>query len=145
VVLERDGEDQLDRPCEKEEALHRVKEERNILHTVRRRRKANWICCIWLGNCLLRDAIEGKIKGRIEVMGIRGRKRKQLLSDLEKRRGSWKLNETALNRNLSLWKRLWACRETDYGTNDFHFYCCNFFILRVAFDEGLIVVAIQCS
>jgi len=51
----------LDRPCEKEEALHRVKEERNILHTVRRR-KANWIGYIWLGNCLLQDVIEGKIK-----------------------------------------------------------------------------------
>jgi len=47
-----------------EEVLHRVKEERNILHTVGRR-KANWIGYIWLGNCHLQDVIEGKIKGRI--------------------------------------------------------------------------------
>ena len=81
MVLEKDG-DQFDRPCEKEEALHTIKEEKNILHTVRRR-KTNWIGHIWLGSCLLQDVIEGKIKGRIEVMGRR-RKRKQLLGDLEK-------------------------------------------------------------
>jgi hypothetical protein len=82
-------------------------------------------------------------------MGRRGRKRKQLLGDVEKRRGYWKLNERTLNRNLSLWKRLWACRETDYGTNEFYYYYyyyyCSFFIFRIAFDEVLIVVAIQCS
>ena len=83
MVLERDGEDQLDRPCEKEEALQRVKEERNILHTVRRR-KANWTGHVLHRNCLLQDIIEGKIKERIEVIGRRGRKRKQLLDDLKK-------------------------------------------------------------
>jgi hypothetical protein len=39
-VLEND-EDQLDRSCEKGRSI-RVKEERNILHTVKRS-KANWI------------------------------------------------------------------------------------------------------
>ena len=43
--------------------LHRVKEERNILHTVNRR-KANWIGCILCRNCLLKDIIEGNI-GRV--------------------------------------------------------------------------------
>jgi hypothetical protein len=33
VVLEKDGEDQLDRSCEDWKVLHRVKEKRNILHT----------------------------------------------------------------------------------------------------------------
>jgi hypothetical protein len=37
-----------------EELLHRVKEEWNILHTT---------------NCLLKHIVEGKIEGRIEVMG----------------------------------------------------------------------------
>jgi len=40
-----------------EELLHRVKEERNILHTIKRR-KANWI-----GHCLLKHVIERKIEG----------------------------------------------------------------------------------
>jgi hypothetical protein len=49
-----------------EEILHRVKEDRNILHTVIRR-KFNWIGLIWRRNCLLKHVIEGKIEGRIEV------------------------------------------------------------------------------
>jgi len=46
------------------EVLHRVKEKRNILLTVRRR-KANWIGHILRRNCLLKHVIEGKIEGRI--------------------------------------------------------------------------------
>jgi hypothetical protein len=49
-----------------EEVLHRVKEERNILHTIKRR-KANWIGHILRRNCLLKHVIEGKLEGRIEV------------------------------------------------------------------------------
>jgi hypothetical protein len=37
----------------KEEVLHRVKEERNILRTIKRR-KANWIGHIWRRNCFLK-------------------------------------------------------------------------------------------
>ena len=51
-----------------EEMLHRVKEERNIVHTVNRR-KANWIGHILRRNCLLLHVIEGKIEGRIEMKG----------------------------------------------------------------------------
>jgi hypothetical protein len=47
-----------------EEVLHRVKEERNILHTIKRR-KANWIGHILRRNCLLKHVIEGKLEGRI--------------------------------------------------------------------------------
>jgi hypothetical protein len=46
-----------------EEVLHRVQEERNILHTVKRR-KANWIGHILRKNCLLKHVIEGQIEGR---------------------------------------------------------------------------------
>jgi hypothetical protein len=46
------------------EVIHRVNEERNILHTVKGR-KANWIGHSWRGNCLLKHVIEGKIRGRI--------------------------------------------------------------------------------
>jgi hypothetical protein len=34
-------------------------------------------------NCLLKHVIEGKIEGRIGVTGRRGRRHKQLLSDLK--------------------------------------------------------------
>jgi hypothetical protein len=46
----------------KEAVLHRVKEERNILHTIRRR-KANWIGHILRRNCLLSHIIEGNVIG----------------------------------------------------------------------------------
>jgi hypothetical protein len=68
-----------------EEVLHRVKEERNILHTIKRR-EANWIGHILRRNCLLKHVIEGKLEGRIEMTGRRGRRRKQLLDDLREKR-----------------------------------------------------------
>jgi hypothetical protein len=80
-----------------EEVLHRVKEERNIVHTIKRR-KANWIGHILRGNCLLKHVIEGKLEGRIEVTERRGRRRKQLLDDLKEKIRYWKLKEEALGR-----------------------------------------------
>jgi hypothetical protein len=65
-----------------EEVLLRVKEQRNILHEIRKR-KANWIGHILRRNCLLQCVIEGNIKGRIEVTGERGRRCKQLLDELK--------------------------------------------------------------
>ena len=44
--------------------LHRVKEERNILNTIKRR-NAKWIGHILRRNCLLKHVIGGKIKERI--------------------------------------------------------------------------------
>jgi hypothetical protein len=40
-----------------------VKEERNIVHTIKRR-KANWIGHILRRNCLLKHVIVGKLKDR---------------------------------------------------------------------------------
>jgi hypothetical protein len=37
--------------------------------------------------------IEGKLDGKIEVMGRRGRRRKQVLDDLKEKRRYWKLKE----------------------------------------------------
>jgi hypothetical protein len=62
----------------KEKALHRGKEERNILQTIQRR-KANWICHILRWNCLLKHVIEGKR----DVTGRQGRKRKLPLDDFK--------------------------------------------------------------
>jgi hypothetical protein len=78
-----------------EAVLHRVKEERNILHTIRRR-KANWNGHILHRNCLLSHIIELKIIGTRR----RGRRRKQLLDDLKEARRYWKLKEEAQNRTL---------------------------------------------
>jgi len=82
-----------------EEVLLRVKEQRNILHEIRKR-KANWIGHILRKNCLLQRVIEGKIKGGIEVTGSRGRKRRKLLGDLKERRGYSQLKEEALGRTM---------------------------------------------
>jgi hypothetical protein len=43
-----------------EEVLHRIKEERNIVHTIKIR-KVNWIGHFLRRNCLLKHDIEGKI------------------------------------------------------------------------------------
>jgi hypothetical protein len=65
-----------------EEVLQTAKEDRNILDSTKIR-KANWIGYIIHRNCLLKHVTEGKIEGRIEVMGRRGRRRKQLLDDIK--------------------------------------------------------------
>ena len=78
------------------EVLLRVNEQRNILHEIRKR-KANWIGHILRRNCLVKQIIEGKIKGQIEVTR---RRRKKLLDDLKDRRGYCQLKEEALDRTM---------------------------------------------
>jgi hypothetical protein len=101
-----------------EEVLHRVKEERNILHSIKRT-KANWIGHILRRNYVLKHVIEGKLEGRIEIKERRGRTCKQLLDGLKEKRIYWKLTEEALDRTL--WrnrKRLRTCCKTDYRMNE---------------------------
>jgi hypothetical protein len=52
-----------------------------FLYLIIKRRKANWIGCILRRNCLLKHVIEGKLEGRIEMTGRRGRRRTQLPSE----------------------------------------------------------------
>jgi hypothetical protein len=59
-----------------------------------------WIGHILRRNCLLKHVIEGKLEGRIEMTERRGRRRKQLLHDLNEKRNYWKLKEEALDRTL---------------------------------------------
>ena len=80
-----------------EEVLLRVNEERNILREIRKW-KAYWIGHILRRNCLVKQIIEGMIKGQIEVTRRRGRRRKKLLDDLKDRRGYCQLKEEALDR-----------------------------------------------
>ena len=98
VVLEKDGKDQLDRSCEKWRRV-RVNEQRNILHEIRKR-KANWIGHTFRRNCLLKQIIEGKIKGEMEVIKRRGRRCKKLLDELKETRGYSHLKEEALARTM---------------------------------------------
>jgi len=82
-----------------EDVLLRVKEQRNILHEISKR-KANWIGHILRRNCILQRVTEGKIQGGIEVTGRRGRRRRKLLDYLKGRRGYSHLKEEALDRTM---------------------------------------------
>ena len=82
-----------------EDVLLRVKEQRNILHEIRKQ-KANWIGHILRRNCLLQRVTEGKTQGRIEVRGRQGRRRRNLLDDLKERRGYSHLKEEALDSTM---------------------------------------------
>jgi hypothetical protein len=82
-----------------EEILFRVKEEKNILHEISKR-KANWIGHILRRNCLLLLVIQGKIKGGIEVTGRQGRRHKKLLDDIKERRGYFHLKKETLDRTM---------------------------------------------
>jgi hypothetical protein len=79
--------------------LLRVKEQRNILHEICKR-EANRIGHVLRRNCLLQQAIEGKIKGGIE-MARQGKCRK-LLDDLKERRRYSHLKEEVLELALDL-------------------------------------------
>ena len=97
VVLEKDGEDQLDRSCEK---WRSIKEQRNILHEISKR-KAKGIGHILRRNCLLQQVTEGKIRGwGVKVTGRWGRRRRKLLNDLKERRGYSHLKEETLDRTM---------------------------------------------
>ena len=62
----------------------RNKGERNIVHTAKRR-KDNRIGHMLCRNCLLKHVIGGKIEGRREVTGRRGRRGKQLPDGLKEK------------------------------------------------------------
>ena len=82
-----------------EDVLPRVNEQRNILHEIRKW-KDNWIGHILLRNCLLKQVMEGKIKGEMEVT----RRRKKVPDDLKDRRGYSHLKEKVLDRTM--WRNL---------------------------------------
>jgi len=108
-----------------EEVLFRVNKQRNTLHEIRKR-KANWIGQILRRNCLLQRVIEEKIQESLKVTGRRGRKRRKLLDDLQKRREYSHLKEESLDRTM--WR---ACFGRRFGPvvrqttwmNEFLFLC----------------------
>jgi hypothetical protein len=87
-----------------------VGEEYRTYKKEREKKKANWIGHILRRNCLLKHVIERKLQGRIEMTGRRGRRRKQLLNNLKKTRGSWRFKEEVLDRTVWI-----TCFGRDYG------------------------------
>jgi hypothetical protein len=92
-----------------EEVLLRIKEHRNILNEICKR-KANWIGHILHRNSFLQHINEGKIQGGIEVTGRQGRRCRKLLDDLKERRGYSHLKEEALDHTI--WR---ACFGRGFG------------------------------
>jgi hypothetical protein len=45
-----------------DEVLHRVKEKKNVMHTIKKR-KANWIGHVLCKNCFIKYVIEGRKEG----------------------------------------------------------------------------------
>jgi hypothetical protein len=88
------------------DVLLRVKEQRNILHEVRKW-KANRIGHILRRNCLPQRVTEGKTQWGIEVTRRQGRRRRNLLDDLKERRGFLHLKEKALDRTI---RTMWRAR-----------------------------------
>jgi hypothetical protein len=83
----------------KNEVSQRVKEDRNLLHTVQGM-KAKWMVHVLRRNCILNYVTKGKIEGGVEVTGRRGRRGTQLLDDLKERKIYCKLKDGALDRTV---------------------------------------------
>jgi hypothetical protein len=118
-MKEKDGKEQLGWSCEKwRSVLYVVKEEKNNLQTIKRR-KANWIGHILHRNCLLKHVIEEKIGVRIKVTGRWGRRCKQLLVDLKEMRVLEMERGSTRSYSLEnlLWERIWTCK-TDNRINE---------------------------
>jgi hypothetical protein len=98
-LLEKDGKISCSDHVRNEDVLLTVKEQRNILHEIRKR-EANWIGHILRRNCLLQGVTEGKIQGGIEVTKRQGRRYRKLLDDLKERRGYSHLKEELLDRTV---------------------------------------------
>jgi len=86
VVLEKEGENQLER---------RVMEESIILPKIKWR-QANWIGYILRKNCLLKHVTGEKLEGKES----RGKRRKELLDDLNETMKYWTLKHKALQYSL---------------------------------------------
>jgi hypothetical protein len=94
-VLEKDGEDRLGRSCGKWRSTVQSQggqesygDKKDCFGDISRRQ------------CVLKHVIEGKVEGRIEVTGRRGRRRTQLPEDLAETKGTWKFQTEALDRTV---------------------------------------------
>ena len=82
--------------------MHEVKEERNVLYTMKRI-KDRCISHILRRSCVIKKQIvERKTESRIEVTGRQERSPKQLLDNIKKRRRYWKLKKERSTRSRSI-------------------------------------------
>ena len=100
VVLEKDGEDWLDRSCEKWKSITMSQGGNEYPTQNKKKRRPNWIGHILRRNCCPKHVTAGKTEERMKVTGRWERRRRQLLDDLKKKRGYWKLKQKALDRNV---------------------------------------------
>jgi hypothetical protein len=107
VALEKDGLDQFSPSFEKRN-ITLSQGETKIVHTIKWK-KANWNVHILRGKCLLKHIFEG----RIESLGRRERRRKQLQNDLKERTGFCKLKEEA--QDCTCWGPLGKALNLSYG------------------------------
>jgi hypothetical protein len=81
-MIEKDGEEQLDRSCEKWRSIAQSQREEEYT-TYNKKWKAVWTGYILRRNCLLKHVIEEKMGGRINVKRRRERRRKHVLDNLK--------------------------------------------------------------
>jgi len=79
--------------------IQKVEEKRNIVHKTKQR-NVNWIGHILRRNCLPIHVIQIIEELSVNVTGRRRRRRKEILNDLKKGSGNWKLKEEALDRTV---------------------------------------------
>jgi len=111
--------------CEKKKVHKENHRGKNFLRKIGKR-NVKCIDHISCRNSNLPQVINGKIEGETEVKWRRGRRCRQILDNIERVWGNWKLEqeqeqeqEPALYRlhpvEGSSWKTLWTCRNTNCG------------------------------
>ena len=95
-MLEKDGENQLDRV---ENKYYKGARRIGTFYAQYKEGKLPGLVTS-CRNFLLTHVIEGEVEGRIEVIGRRGRRLKQLLDDLKETRRYRKLKEEALDHTV---------------------------------------------
>ena len=103
-MLEKDGEDQLDRSCEKWTSGTQCQGWEEHPTTYIKKRRANWIGHIWRKGCLLKVVIEVKVEDRMKVNteGQNRQEEDEVISSYWKtwKSGYRKLKEEAIDHTL---------------------------------------------
>jgi hypothetical protein len=95
------GENQLDRSCEKRKGITRS-QERDEYPIYKKKKKKGYVDWPHIVQELPSKTVLKEKEGRIDVMGTRGRRRKQLKDDRKEKTGYWKFKEKV--RDRALWR-----------------------------------------
>jgi hypothetical protein len=96
-----------------EEILNSVKEKRNILHTIKRR-KASWISHFLCRNCPLKLVVKEKLEEN-KSDGKTKKKSQQLLNGLKENKRILEIGRGSIRSHcvyVSLWRNLWTSLKT---------------------------------